>query len=148
MPSEDIDTKYSSPSVVPDGIIENRSRVRQRGAITATAFAAAVAIVGLALIFLPGRITGLLGFLLLIAALPTLPMFGIPATAGAGVYLLGATTSLGAWLVLGHFAALRASKRAVVDWSDWRREFMPLATGLLLGGVLALVIGGLVLGAL
>jgi hypothetical protein len=35
-----------------------------------------------------------------------------------------------------------------VDWTDWRREFVPLALGLLLGGVLALIIGGLVLGAL
>ena len=91
---------------------------------------------------------GILGFLLLIAALPTLPMFGVPAVTGATVYLLGVVTSLGAWLAIGHLAALRASKRAVVDWSDWRREFIPLALGLLLGGVLALIIGGLVLGAL
>ena len=134
--------------MVPDGIIENRSLVRTRGAITAAGFAAAIALVGVVLIVLPGTITGLLGFLLIVAALPTLPMLGVPATAGATVYLLGAATSLGAWLVLGHVAALRASKRAVVDWSDWRREFVPLALGLLLGGVLALVIGAVVLGAL
>lgn len=134
--------------MVPDGIIANRNLVRTRGAITAAGWAAALAFVGAVLIVLPGTITGLLGFLLIVAALPTLPMLGVPATAGATVYLLGAATSLGAWLLLGHVAALRASKRAVVDWSDWRREFLPLAGGLLLGGVLALVIGALVLGAL
>ena len=134
--------------MVPDGIIENRALVRKRGAFTAALSAGALALVGVVLIALPGTITGLLGFLLIVAALPTLPMLGVPATAGATVYLLGAATSLGAWLVLGHVAALRASKRAVVDWSDWRREFVPLALGLLLGGVLALVIGAIVLGAL
>lgn len=134
--------------MVPDGIIANRAIVRTRGAVTAAGFATAIALVGVALLALPGAIPGILGFLLLIAAMPTLPMFGVPATAGATVYLLGVVTSLGAWFAIGHLAALRASKRAVVDWSDWRREFVPLALGLLFGGVLALIIGGLILGAL
>lgn len=148
MPSEDIETRRATPRVVPDGIIANRALVRSRGAVTAAGFAAAIALAGVVLLALPGSLTGILGFLLLIAALPTLPMFGVPAVTGATVYLLGVVTSLGAWLAIGHLAALRASKRAVVDWSDWRREFIPLALGLLLGGVLALIIGGLVLGAL
>jgi hypothetical protein len=148
VPSEDIDTRRATPRVVPDGIIANRALVRSRGAVTAAGFAASVALVGVALLALPGALLGILGFLLMIAALPTLPMFGVPATAGATVYLLGVVTSLGAWIAIGHLAALRASKRAVVDWSDWRREFVPLALGLLFGGVLALIIGGLILGAL
>ncbi|MEN9301383.1 MAG: hypothetical protein RLZZ254_1164 [Actinomycetota bacterium] len=148
MPSEDIETRRATPRVVPDGIIANRALVRSRGAVTAAGFAAAIALAGVVLLALPGSLTGILGFLLLIAALPTLPMFGVPAVTGVTVYLLGVVTSLGAWFAIGHLAALRASKRAVVDWSDWRREFIPLALGLLLGGVLALIIGGLVLGAL
>ena len=134
--------------MVPDGIIANRALVRKRGAVTAASIAAAIAVVGVALIALPGSLTGILGFLLLVATLPTLPMFGVPATSGATVYLLGVVTSLGAWFAIGQVAAIRAARRAVVDWSDWRREFVPLAFGLLLGGVLALIIGGLVLGAL
>ena len=134
--------------MVPDGIIANRVLVRQRGAVTAAGFAAAIALVGAALIALPGSLTGILGFLLLVASLPTLPMFGVPAVTGGTVYLLGVLSSLGAWMAIGHVAALRASRRAVVDWTDWRREFVPLALGLLFGGVLALIIGGLVLGAL
>jgi len=122
--------------------------VRQRGAVTAAGLAASIALVGVILLALPGSLTGIVGFLLLMASLPTLPMFGVPAVAGGTIYLLGVLTSLGAWLAIGHLAALRASKRAVVDWTDWRREFVPLALGLLLGGVLALIIGGLVLGAL
>ena len=148
MPSEDIDTRRATPRVVPDGIIANRMLVRQRGAVTAAGLAASIGLVGAVLLALPGSLTGIVGFLLLVAALPTLPMFGVPAVAGGTIYLLGVLTSLGAWLALGHVAALRASKRAVVDWTDWRREFVPLALGLLLGGVLALIIGGLVLGAL
>ena len=143
-----METRRATPRVVPDGIIANRALVRSRGAVTAAGFAAAIALAGVVLLALPGSPTGILGFLLLIAALPTLPMFGVPAVTGVTVYLLGAATSFGAWFAIGHLAALRASKRAVVDWSDWRREFIPLALGLLLGGVLALIIGGLVLGAL
>lgn len=116
--------------------------------MTAAGLAASIALVGVILLALPGSLTGIVGFLLLMASLPTLPMFGVPAVAGGTIYLLGVLTSLGAWLAIGHLAALRASKRAVVDWTDWRREFVPLALGLLLGGVLALIIGGLVLGAL
>ena len=148
MPSEDIETRRATPRVVPDGIIANRTLVRQRGAVTAAGLAASIALVGGALLALPGSLTGIIGFLLLMASLPTLSMFGVPAVAGGTIYLLGVLTSLGAWSAIGHLAALRASKRAVVDWSDWRREFVPLALGLLLGGVLALIIGGLVLGAL
>ena len=143
-----METRRATPRVVPDGIIANRALVRSRGAVTAGGFAATIALAGVVLLALPGSLTGILGFLLLIAALPTLPMFGVPAVTGATFYLLGVVTSLGAWFAIGHLAALRASKRAVVDWSDWRREFIPLALGLLLGGVLALIIGGLVLGAL
>lgn len=134
--------------MVPDGIIANRTLVRQRGALVATASAVGLALFALVLIALPGALTGVVGFLLLMAALPTMPMLGVPATTGATIYVLGFVTSVGAWLALGHVAAVRASRRAIVDWSDWRREFVPLALGLLLGGVLALVIGGLVLGAL
>lgn len=148
MSSEDIETRRRSPRVVPDGIIANRTLVRQRGALVATASAVGLALFALVLIALPGALTGVVGFLLLMAALPTMPMLGVPATTGATIYVLGFVTSVGAWLALGHVAAVRASRRAIVDWSDWRREFVPLALGLLLGGVLALVIGGLVLGAL
>jgi prepilin signal peptidase PulO-like enzyme (type II secretory pathway) len=34
----------------------------------------------------------------------------------------------------------------VADWSDWRREMLPFALGISLGGIVALVLGTVVLG--
>ena len=86
--------------------------------------------------------------LIIVAALPTLPMFGVPAVSGTVVYLLAAATSLGLWFALGHVSAVRATRRAVSGWQEWRREFRPLAIGVWLGAILALAVAALILGAL
>ena len=57
--------------------------MRQRGGLIAVALALAVLVVGLVLLALPGSLTGLLGFVLTFIALPTMPLFGVPA-AGVG----------------------------------------------------------------
>lgn len=137
-----------SPRVVPDGIIAHRTSVRTRGGAAACAMSLAVALAGLLLVALPGSLLGAVGFLLVVMAMPTLPMFGVPAVSGATVYLLGAATSLVLWFVVGHVSAVRATRRAVAGWQEWRREFLPLAAGVLTGGLIALAVAAIILGAL
>jgi hypothetical protein len=133
---------------VPDGIIAHRTSVRTRGGVAACGASLAVTMLGVLLVALPGSLPGAIGFLLVMMAMPTLPMFGVPAVAGATVYLLGAASSLVLWFVVGHVSAVRATRRAVSGWREWRREFVPLATGVVLGGVIALTVAALILGAL
>jgi hypothetical protein len=52
------------------------------------------------------------------------------------------------WFALGHVSAVRATRRAVSGWREWRREFRPLAIGVWLGAVIALAVAALILGAL
>lgn len=133
---------------MPDGIIAHRTSVRNKGGLVASGLALGMALGGLVLVGLPGSLFGAIGFLIIVAALPTLPMFGVPAVSGAAVYALGAATSLGLWFVIGHVSAIRATRRAVSGWKEWRREFRPLAIGVLIGGVFALAVAALIVGAL
>ena len=137
-----------SPRVVPDGIIAHRTSVRNKGGLVASGLALGMALVGLVLVGLPGSLFGAIGFLIIVVALPTLPMFGVPAVSGTTVYLLAATTSIGLWFALGHVSAVRATRRAVSGWREWRREFRPLAIGVWLGAIIALAVAALILGAL
>ena len=134
--------------LVPDGITDNRHRVRSRGGFVAVAIAGAMAAIGAFLIWLPGAITGVIGFLIINAGLPALALAGIPAISGAGRFVIAIVASAGAWWAIGHFAAIRASRRAIVDWTEWRREFQPLAIGVWAGTILALGVAAFVLGAL
>jgi hypothetical protein len=133
---------------VPDGIIAHRTSVRNKGGLVASGLALGMALGGLVLVGLPGSLFGAIGFLIIVAALPTLPMFGVPAVSGTVVYLLAAATSLGLWFALGHVSAVRATRRAVSGWQEWRREFRPLAIGVWLGAIIALAVAALILGAL
>ena len=141
-------TETRSPRVVPDGIIAHRTSVRTRGGALACAMSLALTTVGFLLVALPGSLPGAVGFLLVMMAMPTLPIFGVPAVAGTTVYLLGAVTSLALWFVVGHVSAMRATRRAVSGWREWRREFLPLAAGVLMGGLIALAVAAVILGAL
>ena len=133
---------------MPDGIIAHRTSVRTKGGLVASGLALIMALVGLALVALPGALFGAIGFLIVVIALPTLPMFGVPAVSGTSLYLLGLVTSLGLWFALGHVSAVRATRRAVSGWKEWRREFRPLALGVWIGAVVALAVAALILGAL
>jgi hypothetical protein len=141
-------TEARSPRVVPDGIIANRASVRSRGGLVACGLSLGATLVGLVLVGLPGPLLGAIGFLLVIMSMPTLPMLGVPAVANTTVYVLGALTSLGLWFVIGHVSAVRATRRAVSGWREWRGEFIPLAIGMQLGGVVALAVAAIILGAL
>jgi hypothetical protein len=122
--------------------------VRQRGGFVALALAACLAIIGAVLLVLPGGLLGVIGFLFLNFGLPLLLLTGIPAVSGTGNYLIAILGSAAMWWGVGHFAAIRASRNAIVDWPEWRREFQPLAIGIWAGTVLALAVTALVLGAL
>lgn len=133
---------------VPDGIVANCTLVRQRGGLVAISIATGMAVVGVILIWLPGALIGVVGFLLVNAGLPVLALTGIPAISGAGRFFIAILASAVMWWSIGRFAAVRASRRAIVDWTEWRREFQPLAIGVWVGTILALGVTAFVLGAL
>ncbi|MEO5975286.1 MAG: hypothetical protein ABIQ38_08820 [Ilumatobacteraceae bacterium] len=137
-----------SDGLVPDGITETRNRIRQRGGLVAVEIAAAMAVVGSVLIWLPGPIAGVLGFLVINAALPALALAGVPAITEAGRILIAILVSAVVWWSIGHFAAVRASRNAIVDWTEWRSEFQPLAIGVWAGTILSIGVAAFVLGAL
>ena len=92
--SYDVVMAGKSRRVVPDGIVAHRNAVRQRGGIIAVALALGVLVVGLVLLALPGSLTGLLGFVLTFIALPTMPLFGVPAAGGFSLYALSFVSSV------------------------------------------------------
>ena len=137
-----------SPRIVVDGIIANRNLVRKRGGVVAVAMSASLALVGLILLALPGSLLGMLGYLVLVIALPVLSIAGVPAVSTFVSYTLATLASAAIWFALGHVSAIRATRRAVVGWPEWAREFRPLAIGVAIGAVLALALSAIVLGAL
>ncbi|MFZ9786628.1 MAG: hypothetical protein ACO3DV_09285, partial [Ilumatobacteraceae bacterium] len=146
--SYDVVMAGKSRRVVPDGIVAHRNAVRQRGGLIAVALSLGVLVVGLVLLALPGSLTGLLGFVLTFIALPTMPLFGIPASGGFTLYTLSFISSMLVWWIIGHYASLRAIREIIASWPEWRREFRPLAIGLVLGSLISLALAALILGAL
>ncbi len=134
--------------IVPDGIVAHRDALRKRGGLIAVALSVATLVVGLILLALPGSLTGLLGFVFAFIALPTMPLFGIPATGDFVRYGLSFISSLLLWWIIGHYASLRAIRAVIASWPEWRREFRPLAIGLVLGSLISLALAAIVLGVL
>ncbi|MFZ8967388.1 MAG: hypothetical protein ACO2ZH_08055, partial [Ilumatobacteraceae bacterium] len=110
------------------------SELRRKGGVYAVAGAGIVAALGGVLMLLPGRVTGVVGFALIVAACPLLVAFGVPITSSVGTIAIGVALSLVSWLVLGQWAAYRATKRPVADWRDWRSVMWPLALAMIIGG--------------
>ena len=137
-----------SPRIVVDGIIANRNVVRKRGGVVAVAMSASLALVGLILVALPGSLLSMLGYLILVIALPVLSIAGVPAVSTFASFTLATLASAAIWFAFGHVSAIRATRRAVVGWPEWAREFRPLAIGVAIGAVLALALSAIVLGAL
>lgn len=140
-------TQKTSPAVF-DGIDAHRDTVRKMGGFFAIALSIAVLIVGLLLLVIPGSITGVPGFVLTVIALPTLPLFGVPATGGFIRYFLSLISSLVLWWVIGHYAARRAIQSTISSWPEWLREFRPLAIGIVLGSIISLALAAAVLGVI
>lgn len=140
-------TQKTSPAVL-DGIDAHRDTVRKMGGFFAIALSIAVLIVGLLLLVIPGSITGVPGFVLTVIALPTLPLFGVPATGGFIRYFLSLISSLFLWWVIGHYAARQAIQSTISSWPEWLREFRPLAIGIVLGSIISLALAAAVLGVI
>jgi len=134
--------------VIHDGIAFHRTQVRQRGGLIAVGTSLAISLLGLLLVALPGSLFGVLGFLLLLIALPVLPMLGVPAVSSNTTYLLAFFLSMVLWFAVGHVSALRATRKAVSGWPEWIQEFRPFAIGIWVGALLSLAISTVVLGAL
>lgn len=141
-------TSIRATKIVPDGINAHRTLVRQRGGLISVAIAAGLTLIGAILLWLPGAIFGVIGYLFINAGLPLLALTGVPAISGTSRYFIAVIGSVAMWWVIGHFAAMRATRRAIAGWPEWRREFQPLAIGVWVGTILALVVTAFVLGAL
>jgi hypothetical protein len=137
-----------SPRIVVDGIIANRNLVRKRGGVVAVSMSTSLALVGLILVALPSSLLGMVGYLVLVIALPVLSIAGVPAISTLASYTIATLASAAIWFGLGQVSAIRATRRAVAGWPEWVREFRPLAIGVAIGAVMALALSGIVLGAL
>jgi len=137
-----------APRVVVDGIIANRNLIRKRGGVVAVGMSASLALVGLVLVALPGSLLGVIGYLILVIALPVLSIAGVPAVSTFTSYTIATLASAAIWFALGQISAIRATRRAIAGWPEWLREFRPLAIGVAIGAVLALALSAIVLGAL
>jgi hypothetical protein len=132
---------------VPDGLATHRRRVRSLGAIAGLVPPGILAVVGGALLWGSDTGTrGLPGFVLLVLAAPVLPLVGVPAEGDSTRYLIAVGTSAVLWLVIGWVAARRATRLPVAGWPEWRREYFPLAIGVWVGAIAALVIAGTMVG--
>ena len=120
--------------VVPGGVVAYRQELRRKSGVFTLAGAALLGALGMLLIALPGRITGLVGFALVIVACPLLVAFGIPITVSVGSVAIGVLASLALWFALGQWAAHRATQRPIADWRDWWTTLWPLALAMALGG--------------
>ena len=96
---------------------------------------------------LPGVIGGVISFVLMVMALPVMPILGMPASGGGQRLLIAVVSSAVIWWFIGQTVAARVSKRPVVGWREWAREFVLLGLGLWIGAAGALIIGALALGA-
>ena len=124
---------------IPDGIVARRSELRRKGGVVAAGAAGAVAIVGGLLLVLPGRVSGVVGFVLIIAACPLLVAFGVPIAAGISTLAIGITASLVAWFAIGQWAAICATQRPIADWRDYWSVLWPLAAAMSAGGFVGAV---------
>lgn|GEM_PF-315755 len=134
---------------VPGGILATRRAVRRRGGVTAIGVAVGLWVVGLGVAWvIEGPVGGALSFVLLVLALPVMPVLGMPA-AGGGMRLLVAIAGSGAlWWFIGQIAAGRVSRHPVVGWREWTREFLAVGLGVWIGAAGGLLLGALALGAL
>lgn len=94
-----------------------------------------------------GPVGGAVSFLFLVMALPVMPVLGMPAAGGASRLMLAIALSCALWWFLGQIAAGRVSRRPVVGWREWAREFMIVGLGLWLGAAGGLLLGAVILGA-
>jgi hypothetical protein len=89
---------------------------------------------------------GLGGFALALLAAPALTVAGVPLRSGAQVVLLSVAASALLWLMLGWFAARRATRGLPATWGRFWGEFAWMAMAVWVGTGLAVLGANLVLG--
>lgn len=85
------------------------------------------------------------GFILAVASIPTLPLFGVPVMGGTTRWALAVVTSSMLWFAIGTLAARRSTSRAVTSWPEWRREYVRLSVGVWVGALVGLAVAATVL---
>ena len=74
----------------------------------------------------PALIVWFLGAL----ALPTAVLVGLPLFASTATLWAGVGTSAVVWILLGRYAARRATRAPIATWRDWWREFAVLTVAM------------------
>lgn len=134
---------------VPGGLTATRVAVSRRGGLTAILLAVCVWVTGVAVGGLVGGSAGgVLRFALTLVAAPTMPAFGLPATDGSARVMLAVATSAALWFAVGQWAAAASSRRVLSGWREWAAEVAPLAAGVAVGALSALVLAALLLGVI
>lgn len=133
--------------LLPGGIFSTRRAVRRTGGLMGIGVAFALWFSGIVLGWLfSGLIGGALSFMLMVMALPVMPILGMPATGGTSRLLTAIAISAALWWVLGQVVATRVARRPVVGWREWLKEFATMGLGLWIGAACALALGALMLG--
>jgi hypothetical protein len=131
---------------VPDGPRHHRHMVRRLGPFVPIGVASILALLAaMLLIGSESAWRGAPGFILAVAAAPTLPVFGVPVMGGTVRWTLAVLTSLVGWYAIGHLAAKRSTRRVVTSWPEWRREYVRLAVGVWFGAIVGLGVAATVL---
>jgi len=137
----------TNPIIVPDGVVYHRFIVRKFGPYLAVSISAAIGILSaLLLIGSTSAMRGVLGFILAIIAIPTLPLFGVPVMGGTVRWLLAIVSSGFIWAFVGHIAAQRSTNRTISSWPEWRREWTRLSVGVWVGAMFGLAVAAIALG--
>jgi hypothetical protein len=124
---------------VPDGPRHHRHLVRRFGPLVPIAVALALGLVAaMLLVGSDSAWRGAPGFVLAVASIPTLPLFGVPVMGGTARWILAIATSLALWFAIGTLAARRSTSRVVTSWPEWRREYVRLSIGVWAGALLGL----------
>jgi hypothetical protein len=145
------DTVSSVPTrdLLPGGIFSTRRQIRRIGGLMGIVIAISLWLTGvIAGWLLPGIVGGAMSFVLMVMALPVMPILGMPAVGGSSRLLMAMALSATLWWILGQVVGIRVAQRPVVGWREWLKEFMTLSLGLWIGAAMALALGALALGAL
>ncbi|MEY3617506.1 MAG: hypothetical protein RL726_204 [Actinomycetota bacterium] len=124
---------------VPDGPRHHRHLVRRFGPFVPIGVALALGLVAaMLLVGSDSAWRGAPGFVLALASIPTLPVFGVPVMGGTIRWILAIATSLVLWFAIGTLAARRSTSRVVTSWPEWRREYVRLSIGVWAGALVGL----------
>ncbi len=134
--------------IIPGGVSATRRAVRRRGGFVAIAAAVSLWLLGVVIkAAMSGPIGGALSFVLMVMALPVMPLLGMPAAGGTSRLFVAIALSGTIWWFLGQIVAARVTKRPVVGWREWAKEFLLVGLGLWIGAAGGLLLGALALGA-